>query len=157
MAEDPQGSGEANNRGIAQSERLVLLVFGGLTAFVGFVLLLLDLPLILRLGVGLPVSFVGAALCSLAVRATDPLEQADMVPAELLAIERLALLPLAGLASAGTALVLLVGDIVWYVRVLVSLSTLVVAAALWGLIIRNRLPERVSRPLPDRVLQNTDD
>ncbi|MEZ5231333.1 MAG: hypothetical protein R2755_23295 [Acidimicrobiales bacterium] len=151
MADDAEGSAHPAGRGIAPSERVVLLAFGGLTAFVGFVLLLLNLPLILRLGVGLPVTFVGVALCSLAVRSASRAEQADLTPSELLAIERLALFPLAGLTSAGAVAVLVGGSIVWYVRLFVSLGCLVLTSTFWALIIRNRLPERLQQPPPDRT------
>ncbi len=47
--------------------------------------------------------------------------------------------------------VLVGGSIVWYVRLIVSFGCLVLTATFWALIIRNRLPERLQQPPPDRA------
>lgn len=145
----------APHRSIAQSERAVLLGFGGVAAFVGFVVLFLPLPSLLRVGFGVPIVVVGALVCLLAVRSAEGVERADIIPYELLASERLALLPLAVLATFGLIGVLVASHVPWPVRVLAALGSGALAVAFWLLIVRNRLPERA--PPADRPLRNTDD
>jgi hypothetical protein len=158
MAADPDADRAQSQRGIAQSERLVLLVFGGLTAFTGFVVLFLDVPPLFRLGVGVPVAAVGAALCSLAVRSAEAVEREDITPFALLAIERMAMLPLAAISTFGALVVLFAAQLAWYTRLMVFSGAATLAATFWLLIIRNRLPERTPRvQAPDRSLQNTED
>lgn len=143
------------HRSIAQSERAVLLAFGGIAAFVGFVVLFLPLPIAFRLVLGVPIVVVGALVCLIAVRSSAGVATGDIIAYELLAAERVALLPLALLASVGSLSVLFASHVHWLVRLVVSLSSGALAAAFWYLIVFNRLPERT--PPPDRPLRDTED
>lgn len=145
----------ATHRSIAQSERAVLLAFGGIAAFVGFVVLFLPLPTALRLVLGAPIVLVGVLVCLLAVRSAEGVAPGDIIAYELLASERVALFPLALLATVGSLSVLFASHVHWFVRLALSLSSGGLAAAFWYLIVFNRLPERT--PPPDVPLQNTDD
>ena len=137
---------------------MVLLAFGGLIAFVGFVVLFAFRMPVVRFGLGLPTTFVGVALCLLAVRSADDVEHADITPYTLLAIERIALMPLAVLASVGAIAMIIAPSLAVLVRLAVGFGCLTLAAVFWLLIITNRLPERTPQvAAPDRNLQNTED
>ncbi len=130
------------SNGIAQTERIVLLVSGWLAALVGFVALLLHrLPNLFQLGVGLFFLAVGAGLVGTAVRAGDAADSADLSPATLLAMERLALTPLALVVALGCGVVLFDGGVGWPAKLVLVSGALVLAGALWTVIVSNRLPE----------------
>lgn len=159
MASTPKGTSRGPApRGIAQTERLALVGFGALTAFSGFVVLLLSgLPGWLRFGVGVPVTFVGISLCILAVRPAETIDQDDITPFTLLAIERLALFPLAVLSALGCGLVLF-SSVALGPKLLVCLGSLLLALLFWGIILGNRLPDHTAvRLTPDRRHDNTED
>ena len=131
---------ETGTQAIAPGERLVLLGFGGLTAFVGMVVVLIDLPTALRLGVGLPITLLGAALCLLAARRQEAVGQGDVAPQTLLSIERWALTPLAVGAGVGFFLVALDRDLAVGARLPVAAGALLLFTVFTLLLTRTRSP-----------------
>ena len=137
----PERRPEPGADGIAQTERVALLVIGGLLCFAGFVVLLLHaLPDLVQLGVGASVVVLGAGVCAQAVRPASSSGSDDLAPSTLLAIERLAFLPVALLAVLGCAAVLFGPGVAWPVRVLVGSGSLALAVLVCGVIVRNTLP-----------------
>jgi len=143
--------------GIAQTERVVLLAFGFLAGLLGFVTLLLHrLPDLLQLGVGLSFVAVGVGLCGLGVRPADRVDAADVSPATLLTIERLALLPLAVVTALGVGVVVFDGDVAWPAKLLLAGGGLALAVVFWGIIVTNRLPDRGGPPPPSGARSGED-
>lgn len=142
--------------GIAQTERLVLVIFGTVTAFAGFVVLLVGrLPGALRLGIGIPVVVIGALLTALAVRVQSGTAAKDIAPQTLQFSERFVLSCLAVVAFVGAGLLLVARPIPLGIRLPLLLMTLVLAGGFSTAAVANRLPERT--PPPVRQLHNTDD
>jgi hypothetical protein len=148
----PERASEPEAAGIAQTERVVLLVLGGLLCFAGFVVLLLHaLPNLVQLGVGVAVAVLGAGLCVQAVRPAATTTGGDLTPSTLLAVERLAFLPVAVLAVLGCAAVLFGPGVAWPVRLLVGSGSLALAVLVCGVVVRNTLPgDDRRRPHRDR-------
>ncbi len=146
------------SRGIAQTERVVLFVFGWGAALVGFVALLLHrLPNVVQFGAGLSFLAVGAGLIGMGVRPGDSADSADLSPVTLLAIERLALVPPAVVIALGCGVVLFDGGVGWGAKLLVVTGGLMLAGVLWALIVGNRLPDASAHPpTPDRPLPDDD-
>ena len=152
VAMQPERASEPEAAGIAQTERVVLLVLGGLLCFAGFVVLLLHaLPNLVQLGVGVAVAVLGAGLCVQAVRPAATTTGGDLTPSTLLAVERLAFLPVAVLAVLGCAAVLFGPGVAWPVRLLVGSGSLALAVLVCGVVVRNTLPgDDRRRPHRDR-------
>jgi hypothetical protein len=148
-----RGSGST---GIASTERVVLGLFGAVTAFAGFVVILVPAGYgLFRALVGLPVVFAGALFCWLALRSVGAEVRPAVATRALLPWERAALAPVAIGGTLGVAMLLFRSGLTLWVRFPLLLSTLTSAVLFGGVIIGNRLPERV--PQPDRKFQNTED
>ncbi len=143
--------------GIAQTERLVLAVFGAVTAFAGFLVLLIGDGLHwFRFLVGVPVVVIGAGLTMLAVRVqSGGTISSETSPQTLLLAERFVLLLLAVVAFVSAAALAMADPLHWVLRVSLLLMTLVLTGVFATAGVANRLPERT--PPPVRALGDTDD
>jgi hypothetical protein len=149
----PRGSGST---GIASTERVVLGLFGAVTAFAGFVVLLVPAVYgLFRALVGLPVVATGTIFCWLAVRPVGSDVRPAVATRALLPWERASLVPIAGGAAIGVVMLVFRSGLTLWVRFPLLLSTLASAILFGGVIIGNRLPER--GPQPDREVTNTAD
>jgi hypothetical protein len=151
----PRGSGST---GIASTERAVLGLFGAVTAFAGFVVILVPAGYgLFRILVGLPVVAAGTIFCWLAMRSVGTQARPAVATQALLPWERLAMVPIAAVAAFGVVMLVFRSGMTLWVRLPLLLSTLASAIVFGGVIIGNRLPERTPQPEPDREFRNTED
>jgi hypothetical protein len=150
------GSRGSGSTGIASTERVVLGLFGAVTAFAGFVVILVPAGFgLFRALVGVPVVVAGTTFCWLSMRSVGSDVRPAVATHALLPWERAAMAPIAFVSALGVMMLLFRSGLTPWVRFPLLLSTLVTAVLFGSVIIGNRLPERV--PQPDREFRNIED
>lgn len=105
---------------ITNSERALLILFGFLTAFIGFAVFALgrlDLSVIVRILFGVPVAALGAYFIAVGVRATEPPTPRRPDNRERLVVGERLLISMFAVITVGGTLAVLAAEVAFFVKI----------------------------------------